>query len=212
MEADAVCGQMIRAAELYNARALAKGWASYCDSSLSFHHAPFHSLVGIWHEARGDALIPSRQAMTARRLKDFLPDLALYERLETEGGHRHRCRLMGMRVARFYGDHTGKVVQEFMPPQNVVRFCAGIDDTMDACVPLRFLARTDSANTDFLSAEYCLLPLTGAEGRASMVMIAVSFSAVPWESFIAQMQQQLNAAQAKSPASAIRVCEPITAM
>lgn len=212
MEANAVCGQMIQAAELYNARAQAKGWAGYCDSSLSFHHAPFHRLVGIWHEARGDAPIPSRQAMTARRLKDFLPDLALYERLESEDGRRHRCRLMGMRVARFYGDHTGKVVQEFMPPHNIARFCAGIDDTMDAGVPLRFLARTDSANTDFLSAEYCLLPLTDAQGKTSMVMIAVSFSAVPWESFIAQMQQQLNAAQAKSPASAARVCKPITAM
>jgi hypothetical protein len=205
MEADAGSRHMIQAAELYNARAQAKGWASYCDSSLSFHHAPFHTLVGIWHEARGIARLPQRQAMTARRLKDFLPDLALYERLETEGGHRHRCRLMGMRVARFYGDHTGKVVQDFMPPQNVMRFCSAIDDTMDAGVPLRFLARTASANTDFLSAEYCLLPLTDAQGKASMVMIAISFSAAPWETFIAQMQQQLNGAQAKSPASAARV-------
>ena len=150
--------------------------------------------------------------MTARKLKDFLPDLALYERLESEEGKRLRCRLMGMRIARFYGDHTGKVVQEFLPPQHIARFCAGIDDTMDAAVPLRFLARTDSANTDFLSAEYCLLPLTDAQGKVAMAMIAVAFNAVPWDSFFAQMQQQLNAPQAKSPASAARVCEPIAAM
>lgn len=203
---------MNQAAELYNARAQSEGWASYCDSTLSFHHAGFHQLVRLWRAHRGDGPLPPRQAMTARLLKDFLPDLALYERLETQDGYRHRCRLMGTRVAQVYGEHTGKVMQDFLPPQHVPRFCCGMDDTLAAGVPLRFLARTESANTDYLSAEYCLMPLADASGAGIMVLIGISFSGTHWDAFLAQMLEQSKAGQAKSFASAVRASLLSTAM
>ena len=195
---------MTQAAELYNARAQSQGWASYCDPTLSFDHDGFHQLVGLWHTLRGAAPLPPRQAMTARLLKDFLPDLALYERSEVPGGYRHLCRLMGTRVAQVYGEHTGKVMQDFLPPQHIARFCAGIDEGLKVGAPLRFLARTDSANSDYLSAEYCVMPLADAAGAPTMVMIGVSFSGVHWDAFLAQMLERLQTAQAKSFASAPR--------
>ena len=204
--------RMIQVAALYNARAQAKGWASYCDSTLSFDHAGFHQLVGLWHALRGDGPLPPRHALTARRLKDFLPDLALYERQEAPDGYRHRCRLMGTRVAQVYGEHTGKVMEEFLPPRHVERFCASMDDTLAAGVPLRFLARTASADSDYFSAEYCLLPLADTLGAATMVMIGVSFSGMHWDAFLARMMEQLKAGQTKSFASAERASVLNTAM
>ena len=87
-----------------------------------------------------------------------------------------------------------------------------MDDTLAAGVPLRFLARTASADSDYFSAEYCLLPLADTLGAATMVMIGVSFSGMHWDAFLARMMEQLKAGQAKSFASAERASVLNTAM
>ena len=197
--------------ETYQAQAAAAGWAALCDPDLHFDWAPFKDLVRLWRELRGDAALPAREAMTARRLKDLLPNIALYERFTApDGKHRHRVRLEGMRFVRIYGTHTGQVVEDFLSPENAARFCGGLDTTLAAMAPLRFLARTDSADKNFLSAEFCTMPLADNQGRPNMVMICVQFSAMPWEDFLAGAKDRL--AQAKSLASAARVSALRTAI
>ena len=166
--------------EIYNAQAQVLGWASYCDPGLHFDWPNFVSLAHLWHELRGDAPLPRRDAMTAGRLKDLLPNIALYDRVTASDGHvRHRVRLEGTRFARIYGNHTGQVVQDFLPPQHAKRFCLGLETAASAMVPLRFLARTDSADKNFLSAEYCVMPLADNEGRPAVVLVGAHFSATP---------------------------------
>jgi hypothetical protein len=141
--------------------------------------------------------------MTARRLKDLLPGIALYERFtEADGSYRHRVRLEGMRFVRIYGAHTGQVVQDYLSPQNAKRFCAGLDTTLAAMRPLRFLARTDSADVNFLCAEFCTMPLADSQGNPTMVMICAHYSATPWEDYFEAAMERL--AQAKSLANAAR--------
>lgn len=165
----------------------------------------------LWRDLRGDAPLPAREAMTARRLKGLLPNIALYERFTAPDGQtRHRVRLEGMRFVRIYGTHTGQVVQDFLSPENAARFCGGLDTTLAAMAPLRFLARTDSADKNFLSAEFCTMPLADNQGQPSMVMVCVQFSAIPWEVFLADAKERL--AQAKSLASAARVSALRTAI
>lgn len=197
--------------ETYQAQAAAAGWAALCDPDLHFDWARFKDLVQLWRDLRGDAALPAREAMTARRLKDLLPNIALYERFTApDGKHRHRVRLEGMRFVRIYGTHTGQVVQDFLSPENAARFGGGLDTTLAAMAPLRFLARTDSADKNFLSAEFCTMPLADNQGRPNMVMICVQFSAMPWEDFLAGAKDRL--AQAKSLASAARVSALRTAI
>src|SRR5258708_15698974 len=94
--------------DTYNALALETGWAGYCDPALHFDWPRFTELAELWHSLRGDAALPKREAVTARRLKDLLPSVALYERFTgPDGNHRHRVRLEGMRFVRIYGAHTG---------------------------------------------------------------------------------------------------------
>ncbi len=191
--------------DIYNAQARVLGWAGYCDPALHFDWPDFAGLVRLWHELRGDAALPPRDAMTARRLKDLLPNIALYERFTgADGYHRHRVRLEGVRFARIYGNHTGQVMQDFLPPEHAKRFCLGLDETLTAMAPLRFLARTDSADANHLSAEFCTMPLADGEGRATMVMICTRFSAIPWEIYLQAAMERLQIAQAKSLASAAR--------
>jgi len=197
--------------ETYQAQAAAAGWAALCDPDLHFDWARFKDLVQLWRDLRGDAALPAREAMTARRLKDLLPNIALYERFTApDGKHRHRVRLEAMRFVRIYGTHTGQVVQDFLSPENAARFGGGLDTTLAAMAPLRFLARTDSADKNFLSAEFCTMPLADNQGRPNMVMICVQFSAMPWEDFLAGAKDRL--AQAKSLASAARVSALRTAI
>jgi hypothetical protein len=189
--------------ELYNAKASAAGWATYCDPELHFDWPEFKSLAQLWHDLRGDAPLPAREAMTARRLKDLLPAIALYERIMgPDGNWRHLVRLEGMRLVHIYGTHTGQLVEDYLPPEHAARFCAGLDTTLAAMAPLRFLARTDSAAANFLSAEFCTMPLADNQGQPSMVMICARFIATPWETYLVQAKERLT--QAKSLASAAR--------
>jgi hypothetical protein len=199
--------------ELYNAQARVLGWAGYCDPELHFDWPHFVDLVQLWHELRGDAALPRRDAMTARRLKDLLPNIALYERFTgPDGDIRHRVRLEGTRFARIYGTHTGQVVQDFLAPQHAKRFCHGLETTLSAMAPLRILARTDSADANFLSAEFCTMPLADNQGHPSIVLICVHFSAIKWEVYFDAAMARLKTAQAKSLASAERASALNTAM
>jgi len=205
MERGAPCTVMKQAAsgDIYNALALELGWAGYCDPALHFDWPRFTELAELWQSLRGDAALPRRDSMTARLLKDLLPSIALYERFTgPDGNHRHRVRLEGMRFVRIYGAHTGQMVQDFLSPQNAKRFCAGLDTTLAAMTPLRFLARTDSADVNFLSAEFCTMPLADGQGNPSLVMICAHYSATPWEIYFEAAMERL--AQAKSLASAAR--------
>jgi len=199
--------------EIYNAQARVLGWAGYCDPALHFDWPDFVGLVRLWHELRGGAALPTRDAMTARRLKDLLANIAFYERFTGPGGHiRHRVRLEGTRFARIYGNHTGQVVEDFLPPQHATRFCLGLETSVSAMAPLRFLARTDSADANFLSAEFCTMPLADNEGRPAMVLVCAHFSAVAWDPYFDAAMARLKAAQEKSPASAERASAVNTAM
>ena len=199
--------------EIYNAQARVLGWAGFCDPTLQFDWPKFAKLAQLWHELRGEQALPNRDLMTARRLKDLLPDIAFYERFTGPDGHwRHRVRLEGMHFVRIYGSHTGQVVQDYLAPEHAQRFCMGLNTTLAAMAPLRFLARTDSADKDFVSAEFCTLPLADKDGQAAIVLVAAHFSAAPWEAYFEEAMDRLKSAQAKSLASAARASAVKTAI
>jgi hypothetical protein len=199
--------------EIYNAQARVLGWAGYCDPALQFDWPNFARLAQLWHELRGDKTLPTREMMTARHLKDMLPDIAVYERFTGPDGHwRHRVRLEGMRFVRIYGSHTGEVVQDYLAPEHANRFCLGLNTTLATLAPLRFLARTDSADKNFVSAEFCTLPLANRDGQAAKVLVAAHFSALSWDEYFEEAMDRLKTAQAKSLASAARASAVKTAI
>jgi hypothetical protein len=203
--------------EIYNAQARVQGWAGFCDSTLQFDWPRFAELTQLWQELRDEQALPNRDMMTARRLKDLLPDIALYERFTGPDGHwRHRVRLEGMRFVRIYGSHTGQVVQDYLAPEHANRFCLGLNTTLAAMTPLRFLARTDSADKNYVSAEFCTLPLADRDGQAAIILVSAHFSAVPWKIYFEEAMERLKAnqatGQAKSLASAARVSAVKTAI
>jgi hypothetical protein len=66
--------------ETYNAHARKRGWDAHCDAPDVFAWPGFAPLLTLWRDLRNGAVLPRRSAMTARRLKEFLSDIALYEK------------------------------------------------------------------------------------------------------------------------------------
>jgi hypothetical protein len=179
----------------YNAMATTHGWAAYCDHTLDFHWAPFEDLRKIWDEARAGESLPRRAALTARLLKDHLRCLAIYERFVDNDGARHyRARLVGTAYAQVYGELTGKVVDEIVSGEKLLRFHLALDQTLKSPLPLRVIAAADIPDKSFLSAEYFLAPLADAAGAPSMVLICAHFSGEkPWVEYFTEARARIAA-------------------
>jgi hypothetical protein len=163
----------------FNAKAAREGWGSRCETQLEFHCPELSAIHTLWREKAGTRPIPARQDFSLRCVKTYLRDVAIYERTVTEEGRcRYRVRLMGTTFAETMGDLTGKYLDEAIPESFLPRWYAALDATLDAGVPLRFVARSDTAGKSYLVAEYFEAPLLDDNGAASMVLACSHFSAL----------------------------------
>ncbi len=199
---------MMQPGDSYNAHARKLGWQARCDAPSAFYWPGFAPLLSLWQELRGTAALPRRSAMTARRLKDFLPDIALYERVAQGSPSAWRVRLVGTQFAQVYGEDAGKLLNECLMPGPAQRFQIGLDEVMDAGRPLRFIASCDCVDRKFLSGEFCALPLADDRDQPALVLLCARFSAVQFEDLL----KAAIDAQTKSLDSAARVSAPSTAM
>ncbi|HEY4077504.1 MAG TPA: PAS domain-containing protein [Rhizomicrobium sp.] len=174
--------EKVSPSDAYNTCAQAQGWAAYADPTQSFDRPNFLSLLQMWRGLAVGENLPKREALTPRLLKAFLPDIGLFERVDTG---RWRARLLGTRFARVYGDFGGEFFDEVMSAEATARVQASLDETLRGLAPFRLLARTDTADKNFFSAEYCNLPLADSAGRPTLVLSCAYFAAVPWEQFLA---------------------------
>ena len=163
--------------EVFNARAARESWGSRCDPELVFQCPDLRTMLALWREKAGTRPVPARQDFSLRCIKGHLRDVAIYERIPTQTGQwRYRVRLMGTEFAEAMGDLTGKYLDEAIPEQFLPRWYAALDATLDANAPLRFVARSDTANKSFLIAEYFEAPLLDEHDQATMVLAASHFS------------------------------------
>ncbi|HEY0266162.1 MAG TPA: PAS domain-containing protein, partial [Rhizomicrobium sp.] len=169
--------------EVYNAHARRLGWDARCDAPHTFAWPGFAPLLSLWQDLRGTAALPRRSALTARRLKGVLPDIALYERIATGSPGTWRVRLVGTEFAKVYGETAGQLLGECLMPGPAFRFQLGLDEVMAAGRPLRFIARCDCVDRKFLSGEFCALPLADDQDRPAMVLLCARFSGVVFEDF-----------------------------
>src|SRR6185312_11938863 len=153
--------------------------------SLSFDKLDLLRLVTVWQDKRDGRAIPSRGDLTARDLKDVLNRTLLFERIEAPEGRRYRVRLMATGLTRIWGDLTGKYVDEAVPAKLLPRWHAFLDVTLAAGRPLRFVARVDYQQKDFLVAEIAAAPVSDDLGNPTMVICALNVSGdTPWETVL----------------------------
>jgi hypothetical protein len=164
-------------ADAFNARARDGGWGSFCDPVLAFETPGLTTVLALWREKAGTRAVPSRSDFSLRALKEFLQDIAIYERVPAGSGSRYRVRLMGTAFAETMGDLTGKFLDDAVPEPFLQRWYAALDAAFEACAPLRFVARSNTFNKSFLIAEYFQAPLLDDSGEATLVLAASHFGA-----------------------------------
>jgi hypothetical protein len=164
-------------ADRFNAQSAREQWQAVCDNTLAFESGRLADLLGIWQSVRGDRMLPDRADFSARVLAKHLSTLTFVERLEAPGkARRYRFRLFGSALAQYTGDWTGKFLDESVPAQFLPSWFATYDATIEARVPLRFVAQFRAEHLQHIKAETLAAPLDGETGAATGLLISVVYS------------------------------------
>ena len=173
----------------FNARATEKGWGAICDPTLAFYRPELSGILRVWREAAGAHSVPLRSSLTPRLLKDYLPHIAFYERVANEAGAwRYRIRLLGSAYQAVMGEHTGKFLDEFLPPEHLDLWSSVLDTILKHGAPLRFLTRSEITGRNYLVGEYCSAPVVDRSGEPNLVLAVGYYGADRrWEDVVASV-------------------------
>src|SRR5579863_7391155 len=157
-------------------KALTEGWPFRCDSALNFSRHELNEMRDLWFSLAANKHAPARADFDARRLKPFLRNITIIERVYIDAAHwRYRVRLSGSAVADAVGDHTGRFLEEYLPPEAVPRWTATYDAAIDGGRPLRLTAEFIMPRIDHLSGEAFVAPLCDTEGKLTLVIGCIYF-------------------------------------
>jgi hypothetical protein len=182
----------IASVEAFNDAAAQNRWPMLCDGSCAFAASVLADLLALW-QAEAAQGIPGRQAMTARKLQPFMRNIALYERIGEGVQRRYRVRLMGSGIVQYYGELTGKYVDEAVPEKYLPRWYALSDISLLMQRPVRLLLRADTFDKSHMVAEYLCAPLAAEHGAVKFVLLGMHFDGRrPWSAVEAEARQNLG--------------------
>jgi hypothetical protein len=184
----------IASASAFNKAAAAGGWPILCDASCAFDNPTLSDLLALWRDEAKDG-IPLRNAMTARKLQPFMRNIAIYERIGEDLQRRYRVRLMGSGIVQYYGELTGKYVDEVVPEKYLPRWYALSDLPLLSGKPVRLVLRADTFDKSYLVAEYFCAPLASDNGLTKFILIGIAFDGKrPWNVVEAETRAKLDLA------------------
>jgi hypothetical protein len=170
---------LIRAADDYNRFAERSGAPSRCDPSLSFEAPELVQVASLWRDKSAERSLPLRRDMNARALKAYLPHIIIADVVRDEERRRYLFRLMGTSIARVFGDHTGRFLDEAIVSPYCERWIAALDTALTAGGPVRLSGRVEHRQQDYLAMEIFLAPIEqrGESAEAVLVAAYAKFSA-----------------------------------
>ena len=153
------------------------GWAVIVDETMSFDQPDLARLLELWRSKR-DAIgaLPRREDFGIRLLKPFLKHVSVLERVPAPCGSRYRVRLQGTMLAHFFGDQTGKMLEDAVPPQLVERWTGVYDAVLEARRPLRMLGTYDTESMNYLVGEALAIPLGNGDAPPGSILSAAYFT------------------------------------
>jgi hypothetical protein len=184
----------IASVEALNEAAGAQRWPMIADPGCEFASPLLAELLALWQTEAAQG-VPARQAMTARKLQPFMRNIAIYERIGEGAQRRYRVRLMGSGIVQYYGELTGKYVDEAVPEKYLARWYAVSDITLATHKPVRLLLRADTFDKSYMVAEYLCAPLAAEAGTVKFVLVGMNFDGHrPWPVVLAEARQKLGLA------------------
>ena len=144
-----------------------------CYTALQFDHPELNALRDVWNEVAAKHP-PTRADFDARKLKPFLRNIAIIERVTSGSAPaRYRIRLHGSAIAQWFGEQTGHFIDEFIPQRTLPRWTAGYDVVFAHGAPLRFISRFELPQINYLDGESFSAPLVDEAGNTNLVLSAM---------------------------------------
>jgi hypothetical protein len=158
-------------------RAREAGWGVELDETLQFERPELKHLYDLWR-LKAAALndLPTRADLDARMLKPFLRHLTIVERAPDADGKPHfRFRLQGSALVQHFGEQTGKLLENSIPPGIVEAWNTGYDALLKAKKPVRVLTFYQMPSVDYLTGESFSVPLGNPGGTPTSVLTVTYF-------------------------------------
>lgn len=154
------------------------GWGVVIDEAMSFHQPDLARLLELWRAKRAAmGALPRREDFGMRSLKPFLKHVSILERVDDAShGHRYRIRLQGTMLSHFFGDHTGKLLEDAVAPALAERWAGVYDAVLDAGRPLRMVGTYDQESMNYLVGEALAIPLGNGDAPRCCVLSAAYFT------------------------------------
>lgn len=159
-------------------RARQSGWGVTIDETMAFTQPELAALFDLWR-AKADASrsLPRREDLDIRFLKPFLRHVSVLERIGGAAGQpSYRIRLQGSFLVQFFGDQTGKLLEDAVPADLAERWAGVYDALLEARRPLRLLGSYDRENMNYLTGEALALPLGNGDAAPVSVLSATYYS------------------------------------
>jgi hypothetical protein len=162
--------------EDYNRHAEHEGWGTRVREDLDFARPELKVLRDLWFAiADRKKATPARADFDARVLKPYLPHVGLVDCVpQASGRSRYRIRLQGTELARLFGEHTGRFIDEYFPRRNLVAWEMGYDVAIDAGRPVRFVQKFALPLISHLEGESFSAPLA-PEGKSARGLLTALY-------------------------------------
>ena len=160
--------------EAFNARSEAEGWDLQCWPCATFDNPLLLALHDVWLQTAAGRRAPAKSDFSVRALAPHLRYLVFIDR---EGGdpHRYRLRFFGSILAMITGDHTGKYLDDVVPPSGVTAWTTLYSLVIGEALPVRVLSNSLLSGLDHLRAEAYLAPLMAKDDLPHGLMGACVF-------------------------------------
>jgi hypothetical protein len=158
----------------FNAQSLSRNWDLQCLPCDSFDNAMLADLHTVWLTAASGRGAPSRIQLSMRVLAPYLKHLAFVDRIDG-APHRYRIRFFGSVLATITGDHTGKYLDDVLPPDGLEGWTVLYELVIDAATPVRVMSNSLLGGLDHFRAEVYLAPIAAHGEQPHGLMGAIQF-------------------------------------
>ncbi len=160
------------------AKAKTAGWGVEVDPLLRFERAELRAAsrsVELKSIERGG--LPTRSDLDARLLKPFLRHLTIMEYVPDQDGKPHfKFRLQGMALVQYFGEQTGRMLEDSVSADTVEAWNTGYLALLKAKRPMRVLTYYQMQTVDYITGENFSVALGNGDLDPVCVLTVTYFS------------------------------------
>jgi hypothetical protein len=154
------------------------GWGVEVDPTLAFERVELKQLHDLWKlKSIEKNRLPERGDLDARLLKPFLRNLTIMEHVPGEDGKPHfKFRLQGMALVQYFGEQTGRMLEDSVSPDIVDAWNTGYYAVLKARRPIRTLTYFQMESVDYITGENFSVALGNGDQESTNVLTVTYFS------------------------------------